>query len=138
MFVKWQHCNDMNACRLYYNNTLIKHTFCFQEVSQLASSLYTTGTNLSRSVSSAGEHQSETYVSPILPKRAETFGGFDTSNQGPLKLAGKKLHSSGGTPAGTPDVEILKPGDARLFVSTFYVTVHINCLTKFLHYAKTC
>ncbi|XP_056645208.1 rho guanine nucleotide exchange factor 18 isoform X6 [Diorhabda sublineata] len=84
-----------------------------QEVSQLASSLYTTGTNLSRSVSSAGEHQSETYVSPILPKRAETFGGFD-NNQGPFKLLGKKLSTSG-TPAGTPDFENLKPGDSKLF-----------------------
>ncbi|CAH1109775.1 unnamed protein product [Psylliodes chrysocephalus] len=84
-----------------------------QEVSHLASSLYTTGTNLSRSVSSVGEHQSETYVSPILPKRAETFGGFD-NNQGPLKLLGKKLSTSG-TPAGTPDFENLKPGDSRLF-----------------------
>ncbi|KAG5885128.1 hypothetical protein JTB14_037919 [Gonioctena quinquepunctata] len=84
-----------------------------QEVSQLASSLYTTGTNLSRSVSSVGEHHSDTYISPILPKRAETFGGFD-NNQGPLKLLGKKLSTSG-TPAGTPDLENLKPGDARLF-----------------------
>ncbi|XP_072387659.1 uncharacterized protein cyst isoform X2 [Diabrotica undecimpunctata] len=84
-----------------------------QAISQLASSLYTTGTNLSRSVSSAGEHQSETYVSPILPKRAETFGGFD-NNQGPFKLLGKKLSTSG-TPAGTPDFENLKPGDSRLF-----------------------
>ncbi|GIY33274.1 rho guanine nucleotide exchange factor 18 [Caerostris extrusa] len=45
--------------------------------SRLASNLYTSGTNLSRSVSSAGERQSDTYVSPLLPKRAETFGGFD-------------------------------------------------------------
>ncbi|CAG9821076.1 unnamed protein product [Phaedon cochleariae] len=85
-----------------------------QEVSQLASSLYTTGTNLSRSVSSAGEHQSDTYVSPILPKRAETFGGFDNFNQGPIKLLGKKL-STAGTPAGTPDLDNIKPGDSRLF-----------------------
>ncbi|KAJ3638122.1 hypothetical protein MTP99_001530 [Tenebrio molitor] len=82
-----------------------------QEVSHLVSSLYTTGTNLSRSVSSAGEHQSETYVSPLLPKRAETFGGFDNSNQ----LLGKKIQSSGGTPVGTPDLENFKPGDCRLF-----------------------
>ncbi|XP_022911930.1 rho guanine nucleotide exchange factor 18 isoform X3 [Onthophagus taurus] len=85
-----------------------------QEVSQLASSLYTTGTNLSRSVSSAGEHHSETYVSPILPKRAETFGGFDNP-QAPIKLLGKKLNSSSGTPAGTPDLENLRPGDSKLF-----------------------
>lgn len=105
--------------------TLVSTTYCtftyfLQEVSQLASSLYTTGTNLSRSVSSAGEHQSEAYVSPILPKRAETFGGFDNSNQGPLKLLGKKLGSSSGTPAGTPDLENLKPGDSKLFVSFLF------------------
>ena len=39
------------------------------------------GTNLARSVSSVGEHQSEAYVSPSLPKRAETFGGFDNPNK---------------------------------------------------------
>lgn len=89
-----------------------------QEVSQLASSLYTSGTNLSRSVSSAGEHQSDAYVSPILPKRAETFGGFDNSNQGPLKLLGKKLNSSAGTPTtnNSPDLDNIKPGDSRLYV----------------------
>lgn len=33
---------------------------------------------MSRSVSSAGEHQSDQFINPpILPKRAETFGGFD-------------------------------------------------------------
>lgn len=50
-----------------------------QDISQLASSLYTaaTGLPLSRSVSSVGERQSEVYISPTLPKRAETFGGFD-------------------------------------------------------------
>ncbi|XP_044263418.1 rho guanine nucleotide exchange factor 18 isoform X2 [Tribolium madens] len=86
-----------------------------QEVNRLVSSLYTTGTNLSRSVSSAGEHQSETYVSPILPKRAETFGGFDNPNQPPVKVPGKKNHSSGGTPVATPEVETVKPGDSKLF-----------------------
>lgn len=41
-----------------------------------------------------GEHQSEAYVSPTLPKRAETFGGFDNAQPGPgppLKLLNKKL-----------------------------------------------
>lgn len=56
-------------------------------------------------------------MSPILPKRAETFGGFD-NNQAPLKLVGKKLqqqNTSGGTPTESPDYENLKPGDSRLF-----------------------
>ena len=39
------------------------------------------GSGLARSVSSVGEHQSEAYVSPSLPKRAETFGGFDNNNK---------------------------------------------------------
>ncbi|KAJ8962807.1 hypothetical protein NQ318_001207 [Aromia moschata] len=60
-----------------------------QEVSQLASSLYTTGTNLSRSVSSAGEHQSDAYVSPILPKRAETLGGSIIAIKGHLNCWGR-------------------------------------------------
>lgn len=50
---------------------------------RIAHSLYISGTNLCRSVSSAGEHQSDTFVSPILPKRAETFGGFDNPEKDP-------------------------------------------------------
>ncbi|KAG1651488.1 A-kinase anchor protein 13 [Nymphon striatum] len=66
------------------------------EASRIASSLYMTGSNLSRSVSSVGEHQSETFTSPALPKRAETFGGFDSpiKEQNPLnksKSLKKKL-----------------------------------------------
>ena len=53
----------------------------------MASSLYAPGTNLSRSVSSVGEHQSEAYISPTLPKRAETFGGFDNANKDQLPAA---------------------------------------------------
>ncbi len=34
---------------------------------------------LSRSASSVGERQSDTFALPSLPKRAETFGGFDSS-----------------------------------------------------------
>lgn len=84
----------------------------------MASSLYASGTNLSRSVSSVGEHQSETYVSPTLPKRAETFGGFDNTVSGiPLKVLNKKLQAPNtGSPMGSPDIENLKPGDSKLFV----------------------
>lgn len=69
---------------------LVAESFCvlwFQEVNNLASSLYAPGTNLSRSVSSVGEHQSEAYISPTLPKRAETFGGFDNANKDQLPAA---------------------------------------------------
>ncbi|XP_055686266.1 rho guanine nucleotide exchange factor 18 isoform X2 [Lutzomyia longipalpis] len=53
--------------------------YTVQEVGQLAATLYSaaTGLPLSRSFSSVGEKYSEMYISPTLPKRAETFGGFD-------------------------------------------------------------
>ncbi|XP_049832574.1 rho guanine nucleotide exchange factor 18 isoform X3 [Schistocerca gregaria] len=87
------------------------------EVNQLANSLCASGTNLSRSVSSVGEHQSEAYISPTLPKRAETFGGFDNANKEQLPMAitkgvVRKLqqresrdHSNYSTPVMTPDSE---------------------------------
>ncbi|KAI9556440.1 hypothetical protein GHT06_016228 [Daphnia sinensis] len=37
--------------------------------------------NLSRSVSSVGERHSDTFSMPLLPKRAETFGGFDQNGK---------------------------------------------------------
>ncbi|XP_030569831.1 rho guanine nucleotide exchange factor 18 [Drosophila novamexicana] len=50
-----------------------------QDISQLAASIYSAATGLpvSRTVSSVGEKQSVLYASPTLPKRAETFAGFD-------------------------------------------------------------
>ncbi|XP_058124282.1 rho guanine nucleotide exchange factor 18 isoform X2 [Anopheles coustani] len=61
-----------------------------QEISSLASSLYTaaTGLPLSRSSSSVGERQSELFISPTLPKRAETFGGFDERRNKQLLASG--------------------------------------------------
>ncbi|KAK9880466.1 hypothetical protein WA026_011711 [Henosepilachna vigintioctopunctata] len=94
-----------------------------QEVTHLASSLYTTGTNLSRSVSSAGEHQSDAYVSPALPKRAETFGGFDNSGQGPFRFFHRKSHSPEDNStrvaqeAVDGEFDNLKPNDSKLFES---------------------
>jgi A-kinase anchor protein 18 len=86
-------------------------------VNQLASSLYASGTNLSRSVSSVGEHQSEAYVSPTLPKRAETFGGFDNANKEQLqafltKAFGKKQNTNkettdGASPSGSTEGKML-------------------------------
>ena len=60
------------------------------EASNLAS-LYQTippSTNLGRSWSSVGERQSPTYQQLPLPKRAETFNGFD---QDQVKSPGKTL-----------------------------------------------
>ena len=41
------------------------------------------GTNLSRSVSSVGEHTSSSYTAVPVPKRAETFAGFDSNSDMP-------------------------------------------------------
>ena len=67
----------MQRPKIAFFNDLINSIFLLQEASRLASSLYSSGNSLSRSVSSVGERHSAAYTSPILPKRAETFGGFD-------------------------------------------------------------
>ena len=60
--------------------------FCFFcTASHLTTILQGTGTQLSRSVSSAGEHVSMSYVNLLMPKRAETFAGFDTTFEAPKR-----------------------------------------------------
>ncbi|XP_076443854.1 rho guanine nucleotide exchange factor 28-like isoform X2 [Babylonia areolata] len=54
-----------------------------EEASRLTTIIQGSGTHLSRSVSSAGEHVSASYVSMLMPKRAETFAGFDTPSDAP-------------------------------------------------------
>lgn len=43
--------------------------------------MHSGSTNLCRSVSSVGEHESATYTTPPLPKRAETFSGFESKDK---------------------------------------------------------
>ncbi|XP_006814636.2 uncharacterized protein LOC102809028, partial [Saccoglossus kowalevskii] len=65
-----------------------------QESVKLTSAVYGAG-GLSRSATSVGESESGTYQSPSLPKRAETFGGFDSTGQSILQKGGplkKKYH----------------------------------------------
>ncbi|XP_024082157.1 rho guanine nucleotide exchange factor 18 isoform X3 [Cimex lectularius] len=73
-----------------------------KKVNQIAKSLYASATNLSRSASSVGEHQSDAYISPTLPKRAETFGGFDNQAPNSRVTLQKKLPNSS-SPMGSPD-----------------------------------
>ena len=62
---------------------------------RIVQNLYLSGCNLSRSVSSAGEHQSDQFLNqPILPKRAETFGGFDHNAAALARLLQKFTASS--------------------------------------------
>uniref|UniRef100_A0AAG5DK59 DH domain-containing protein n=1 Tax=Anopheles atroparvus TaxID=41427 RepID=A0AAG5DK59_ANOAO len=79
-----------------------------QEISSLASSLYTaaTGLPLSRSSSSVGERQSELFISPTLPKRAETFGGFDERRS-------KQLAGVGGVVGGIGSGTVLSSAHSR-------------------------
>ena len=74
-----------------YDEKRFNKSVQFQEASRLASSLYSSGSSLSRSVSSVGERHSAAYTSPILPKRAETFGGFDIQQGGPNPGAKKQM-----------------------------------------------
>jgi hypothetical protein len=55
---------------------------------------------------SVGEHQSLVYQSPALPKRAETFGGFDAS----LPAGGKaKRRSEAAQPEAAGGVQVPPP-----------------------------
>ena len=62
-------------------------SFYMFAASHLATILQGTGTHLSRSVSSAGEHVSSSYVAMPIPKRAETFAGFDSSHEVPKGMS---------------------------------------------------
>lgn len=47
----------------------------------LTTMLHSNTTNLSRSVSSVGEHHSNNFNKELVPKRAETFAGFDNNHE---------------------------------------------------------
>jgi len=65
-----------------------------REASSLATMLLAAGgtANISRSKSSAGEHESSSYTPSPLPKRAETFAGFDAKGD---SVSVKRRHMSG-------------------------------------------
>ncbi|KAL4227936.1 Rho guanine nucleotide exchange factor 28 [Mactra antiquata] len=54
--------------------------------SQLTNMLHGNSTNLSRSVSSVGEHSSNTFTAIPIPKRADTFAGFDSHDVNRVKI----------------------------------------------------
>ncbi len=72
-----------------------------QEANKLVSSVFTSVShNLSRSVSSAGEKHSNAYSSPSLPRRAETFNGFD--QQSKPKITEIDIQDGGESEIGMP------------------------------------
>jgi A-kinase anchor protein 13 len=71
-----------------------------QEASRLAATFFSASSHLGRSASSVGEKQSEVYETPALPKRAETFGGFDADlGRGRRRSGGWVEQGLGGSPA---------------------------------------
>ena len=81
------------------------------EAAKLASSLYSS--QLGRSVSSVGEHQSEGYESPSLPRRADTFGGFDN---GAAPVPGAAPAPAAAVPVGAlvpPAESGARPGEGK-------------------------
>jgi hypothetical protein len=61
------------------------------EAFRIAHHMFAAGVPLSRSVSSAGEHQSDQFAAPLLPKRAETFAGFDHNAPLPQRSTSVKV-----------------------------------------------
>ncbi|KOB77277.1 putative RHO guanyl-nucleotide exchange factor, partial [Operophtera brumata] len=66
-----------------------------KEALEVTSSTWSPGGALGRSTSSAGERHSSTYESPALPRRADTFAGFDASrHRGRSTSSAGERHSS--------------------------------------------
>lgn len=59
----------------------ICYNLCVCAVSNLTTILQGSGIALSRSASSVGEHVSTSFVNMPVPKRAETFAGFDAAHE---------------------------------------------------------
>lgn len=102
------------------NNDQIRKTvdYAIKKANQITKSLYGSSANLSRSVSSVGEHQSNAYKSPILPKRADTFSGFDsqpvtsrlTLQKSELSKSATEKSDSSGLKSSTEDFIIAERG----------------------------
>ena len=67
-----------------YCNAIFVNAQAMGELCRLLGILFSSnlagGWAISRSTSSVGERHSDTFSLPLLPKRAETFGGFDAQN----------------------------------------------------------
>ncbi|BES90247.1 RHO guanyl-nucleotide exchange factor [Nesidiocoris tenuis] len=99
--------NYMNLVSSTLDSTRIRQDvhLAVKRVNQLARSLYASAGCVSRSSSSVGEHQSEMFIIPSLPKRAETFGGFDNQVPNTRVLVQKKQPSpsTGESPLESPE-----------------------------------
>ena len=96
-----------------------------QEAVKLASGLYSSGASIGRSASSVGELQTPGYESPGLPRRAETFGGFDATKEGDVKglVKGKD-----GLPG--PLLVDLEPGQQAAAVQLTHHLNNILCMVS--------
>ena len=73
------------------NESVLVVRAAIDEASKLTSILSTSTSALSRSVSSVGEHHSSYFVATPVPKRAETFAGFDSNHESPKRELKKRL-----------------------------------------------
>ncbi|XP_014663458.1 PREDICTED: rho guanine nucleotide exchange factor 28-like [Priapulus caudatus] len=88
--VGWTYSSDDDARKLDVKE--ISHQLLL-EVTHMSAAL-TGGSGLYRSASSAAEYESCVYISPALPKRAETFGGFDSPAKEPAAVKAESQKKS--------------------------------------------
>ncbi|KAL4713663.1 hypothetical protein ACJJTC_004194, partial [Scirpophaga incertulas] len=80
-----------------------------KEALEASSGTWQAGGALGRSTSSAGERHSRAYESPALPRRADTFAGFDTTRH-----RGVALRMSTDTPGESEPLDPSEASDLRL------------------------
>jgi len=97
---------------------------------KIVHNLYVSGCNLNRSVSSAGEHQSDTFVYPILPKRAETFGGFDNPERDPNFCFKKKLDQLKASNSSDVSIELKQESNENSNLNDSPLVHHFRFLQK--------
>ncbi|XP_033750595.1 A-kinase anchor protein 13-like isoform X3 [Pecten maximus] len=121
-----------------------------QEVSATASRLTTmlqgSGSHLSRHVSSVGEHVSSGFSLTPLPKRAETFAGFDSSFDVPKGCVPKKkylsdlqdLEGRSGSPQNVDsDSEICQVSEPSAYERTNEADDSLDSTRQYDHYSHS-
>ncbi|XP_060070706.1 A-kinase anchor protein 13-like [Ylistrum balloti] len=121
-----------------------------QEVSATASRLTTmlqgSGSHLSRHVSSVGEHVSSGFSLTPLPKRAETFAGFDSSFDVPKACVPKKkylaelqdLEGRSGSPQNVDsDSEICPVTESSTYEKTAEADDSLDSTRQYDHYSHS-
>ncbi|PVD19716.1 hypothetical protein C0Q70_20207 [Pomacea canaliculata] len=110
-----------------------------REVSNLTTILQGSGIALSRSASSVGEHVSTSFVNMPVPKRAETFAGFDAAHEcGVNKKRFTQIGDYEGYPTSTQSLESMDTisEDKKLPISVTMDSVH-SSLSPAAHFSSS-